>query len=60
MDRALANLLLQQLPDAARAAALTLVAQEDDPDAELPAAELENRVKGLVFVLLSSPWFLLR
>lgn len=54
------NLLFTKLPPAAEAAALAFVAQADEPDAEVPTAELEVRIKGLVFALLSSPWFLLR
>lgn len=60
VDNAIANLLFTQLPTAAAQAALAFVAQDADPDATMDAAQLELRVKGLVFVLLSSPWFLVR
>lgn len=57
---AIANLLFTALPNEATAAAVAFVSQDGDPDAVMAASELEQRVKGLVFVLLSSPWFLLR
>lgn len=60
VSNAIANLLFTTLPEDATQAALAFVAQQDDPDAEVPADQLELRIKGLVFVLLSSPWFLLR
>lgn len=60
VDNSIANLLFTDLPADARGAALAFVAQDANPDAEMEAAELEKRVKGLVFALLSSPWFLLR
>lgn len=60
VDNAIANLLFQPLPEAARSAALAFVAQEADPEAEMDGGLLEQRVKGLVFVLLASPWSLLR
>lgn len=60
VSNAVANLLFTPLPEAASAAALAFVAQDADPDAEMTNTELEQRVKGLVFVLLASPWFLLR
>jgi len=57
---AIDNLLFTALPEAAVSAAVRFVAQEADPDAVMETGLLEQRVKGLVFVLLSSPWFLLR
>ena len=60
VDNAIANLLFTSLPAAATEALLNFVAQGADPDAVMPAETLEPRVKGLVFVLLSSPWFLTR
>lgn len=54
------NLLFASLPPAATDAAVAFVAQDVSPDDELSADVLEPRVKGLVFALLSSPWFLLR
>jgi|GEM_PF-260311 len=60
VDNAIANLLFTPLPAAAVAAAIGFVAQDADPDAVMETSLLEQRVKGLVFVLLSSPWFLLR
>ena len=60
VHNAIANLLFTSLPDAAVSVALSFVAQEADPDAVMEAGLLEQRVKGLVFVLLSCPWFMLR
>jgi len=60
VDNAIANLLFQPLPAEARNAALAFVAQDADPEAEMDGGVLEQRVKGLVFVLLASPWSLLR
>ena len=60
VDQVIARLLLDALPADARALLLAFVAQDTDPDAEMDGAALEARVKGLVFVLLASPWFLLR
>lgn len=60
VDNTIANLLFQPLPAAARSAALAFVAQDADPEAEMDGNVLEQRVKGLVFVLLASPWSLLR
>ncbi len=60
VTNAIANLLFTTLPPSAVTAALAFVAQDADPDAVMEAGLLEQRVKGLVFVLLSSPWFLLR
>lgn len=60
VHNAIANLLFTPLPDEGVAAALAFVAQDADPDATMEAGELERRVKGLVFVLLCSPWFLVR
>lgn len=60
VEHACANLMLEHLPDDARAAALAFVAQDSEPDAGMDAALLETRVKGLVFALLASPWFLRR
>lgn len=57
---AVQNLLLQAMPADAVEAAVAFVAQDADPDATMEAGVLEQRVKGLVFALLSSPWFLLR
>ena len=60
VNNAIANLLFTALPAPAVSAAVAFVAQEADPDAVMAPRLLEQRVKGLVFVLLSSPWFLLR
>lgn len=60
VDNALRNLLLEAIPASGRSAILDFMAQGGDPDTEVDKDELENRVKGLVFVLLSSPWFLVR
>lgn len=60
VDNTIANLLFQPLPAEARSAALVFVAQDADPEAEMDGGVLEQRVKGLVFVLLASPWSLLR
>ena len=60
VTNAVANLLFMDLPVEAFDAALDFVAQGEDPDAEISGEVLAPRVKGLVFVLLSSPWFLLR
>lgn len=60
VDNVVARLLLDALPADARALLLSFVAQDADPDAEMDGAALELRVKGMVFVLLASPWFLLR
>ncbi|MDP9139788.1 MAG: DUF1800 domain-containing protein [Pseudomonadota bacterium] len=57
---AITNLLFTPLPAAAEAACVDFVAQYDSPDAAMVAGTLEQRVKGLVFVLLASPWFLRR
>jgi uncharacterized protein (DUF1800 family) len=54
----IANTLFVELPAELTAAAVAFVAQDDDPDAALAANEIEPRIKGLVFALLSSPWFL--
>lgn len=54
------NLLFGRLPPAAEGAAIAFMAQDADPDAPMDAALLEQRSRGLVFALLSSPWFLLR
>lgn len=59
LDNCLQHLMLTALPSSAYVACLNFMAQDDDADAEVPAGELQNRIKGLVFVLLSSPWFLL-
>lgn len=59
LDNSLQHLMLTALPTAAYDACLAFVSQTDDAEAEVPAGELQNRIKGLVFVLLSSPWFLL-
>ena len=60
VDNAIANLLFQPLPAAARSAALDFVAQGAPADAVMEPVLLEKRVKGLAFVLLASPWFLRR
>lgn len=60
VDNAIANLLFQPLPASVHSLALSFVAQEASPDAVMDPATLERRVKGLVFALLASPWFLLR
>ena len=60
VSNTVANLLFLALPADATAACLAFVAQDADPDAEMEAGILEQRVKGLVFVLLTSPWFLRR
>lgn len=60
VDNAIANLLFQPLPSSVTSLAYSFVAQGGSPDAVLDAATLERRVKGLVFVLLASPWFMLR
>ena len=60
VSNAISNLLFTTLPAEATAACLAFVAQDADPDAEMEAATLEQRVKGLVFVLLATPWFLRR
>lgn len=60
VDNAIANLLFQPLPAAARSAALDFVAQGAPADAVMEPGLLEKRVKGLAFVLLASPWFLRR
>ncbi|HUP93045.1 MAG TPA: DUF1800 domain-containing protein [Solimonas sp.] len=60
VSNAIANLLFTALPTELEQAALTLVAQDADPDAEMESGQLETRIKGLVFVLLASPWFLRR
>ena len=60
VTNSIANLLFTELPPDATQAALAFVAQDVDPDAEVESGQLELRIKGLVFVLLSSPWFLLR
>jgi uncharacterized protein (DUF1800 family) len=56
----IANTLFVTLPEALTQAAVAFVAQDADPDAELPTGEIEPRIQGLVFALLSSPWFLSR
>jgi len=60
VENAVANLLFQPLPSSVMSLAISFVAQEASPDAVMDAATLERRVKGLVFALLASPWFLLR
>lgn len=60
VNNTIANLLFMTLPAEATTACLAFVAQDADPDAEMEAGTLEQRVKGLVFVLLASPWFLRR
>jgi uncharacterized protein (DUF1800 family) len=57
---AIANLLFVPLPSEAVDACVAFMAQNDGPDTELAQATLTERAKGLVFVLLCSPWFLLR
>lgn len=54
------NLLFGRLPPSAEVAAVAFMAQDADPDAPMDTALLEQRSRGLVFALLSSPWFLLR
>ncbi|WP_162932453.1 DUF1800 domain-containing protein [Solimonas sp. K1W22B-7] len=60
VDNACANLLFQALPASVTSLAVSFVAQGAAPDAVMDPALLEQRVKGLVFALLASPWFLLR
>ena len=60
VSNAIANLLFTELPASAVESAVAFVAQEADPDAAMGMDVLEPRMKGLVFVLLSSPWFLVR
>lgn len=60
VNNCIANALFTKLPEAATQAAVAFVAQDADPDATLESGELERRVQGLVFVLFSSPWFLVR
>lgn len=60
VNHAIDNLLFMSLPQAAVDAAVAAVSQDADPDAVMNRDALHARVKGLVFVLLSSPWFLTR
>lgn len=60
VSHAMANLLFLELPEESVLGAIAFVAQDADPDAAMEAGMLEQRIKGLVFALLSSPWFLLR